>query len=149
MKRVMAEQDTRSCNADYLTQRTQRNRVSGKTADFASAVSGVCSWRVRDKETRTQTGGPYIRAQLHRLSGRANRCQRKTADDRVHETLKIFKLHPHKLAVRSGVEGDFLVVSQRLFDIDGDAIQIAEGRHCAEIAIRKFELELGLGGEAN
>src|SRR2546427_11203775 len=63
------------------------------------------------------------------------------------QTLEIFVSHFNHFSVRAGVEGNLVVLAERIGDIDLHAIKMPEGRHGAGFAIREFLLERFFGGE--
>jgi len=49
--------------------------------------------------------------------------------------------------MRARVEGDLLVVAERLVDEDVEVVEVAEGRHGAGLALGELRAEVALGGE--
>src|ERR1039457_1906222 len=62
-----------------------------------------------------------------------SRCQRHHC--RFHQIAEISKFHPHQFPMRTRVEGDFLVIRQRLVHENIHAVEIAERRHGSSFAI--------------
>src|SRR5262245_65490894 len=63
-------------------------------------------------------------------------------DDRwLHQSLKVFVLHPNRFNMRAGVEHDLFVGRKRAINVNIHAVQISERRHRAKLATRKQRCE--------
>ncbi len=63
-------------------------------------------------------------------------------DHRKHECGKVPVAHADRIRVGSGLEDDLLIFRERLINIHREPIEIAEGRHGAQLAVGKQPCDL-------
>ena len=51
--------------------------------------------------------------------------------ERIHECGEVHVAHPDRVRMSSGLKDDFLVLRERLIDVDREPIEVAEGWHRA------------------
>ena len=66
---------------------------------------------------------------------------------RKHERRKVQVAHPDRVRMGSGLKDDLLVLCERLIDIHRKPIEVAEGWHRAQLAVRKQACDLIFGCE--
>jgi hypothetical protein len=71
-----------------------------------------------------------------------DRCNR-----RMLQALEISERHAYEFEVRAGIERNLDVVRQPVIDVDGNAVQCAEGRHGPDFAIGENVGELRFGDD--
>lgn len=66
---------------------------------------------------------------------------------RKHESGKVPVAHADRFRMGPGLEDDLLVLRERLIDVHIEPIEVAEGRHRAQLAVGKQACDLILGRE--
>src|SRR6266478_531399 len=104
----------------------------------------------RGSLTRTSGKRPAAQARVESIASRSRMSdglRRKIHHFRLYQTLKVLTSHFDDFRVGAGIEGDVVIVRQRLGYINLHAVKIAEGRHGAGFAIGEFLFEFFFGGE--